>query len=416
MTAFALSGIRFSYREQPVLNGLDISIEKGKLHAVVGANGAGKSTLIKLLAGLLEPDEGEVLYEESPLHSFSAKERARRIAYMAQEVQVPSIFTASEIVTMARYPHKNTSAQMRDRDEIHEAMARTRTLPLYDKRMGEISGGEKQRVLLARALAQSAQALLLDEVTSALDIHHQLAVMEDLRGWLTPDRTVVMVLHDINLAARYADEIWMIADSRVYAHGVPEEVIHRNSIRDVFSVESMIDRNVVTGTPVVIPVEQRNRPLEGVAVGVICGGGSGREVLSALSGWGAEILTGVLNTGDSDQVTAERLGVEVMKIPAFSEVDEIDSKQLKEMMSTKKAIVMTNLPVGAGNFRNLYAAIHSKEIGIPLYYCPWNIGQQYVHKEYEWLWKQAISLSVHCTTESELQKKMKGSLIGKGPI
>lgn len=406
MIAFQLTGLEFSYRNHPVLTHLNMTLEKGRLHAVVGSNGAGKSTLIKLLAGLLTPEKGTLDFSGQALCALSDKERARHIAYMAQEVMIPGSFRAGEVVAMARYAHQNTEKEAFDEAAVQDAMQRTRTLSLFHQKIGEISGGEKSRVLLARALAQDTQVLLLDEVTAALDITHQLAVMEDLRAWLDEEKTVVMVIHDINLAARYADEIWMLSEGSVYAHGKPGELITRQNIQSVYEVDSLIDRNIVTDTPVVIPIERRRNSLEGIKVHVICGGGSGSQLLSTLYNWGTDVCAGVLNLGDSDQLTAKRLGMTVFSKDAFSEIEADDVARTLEAFAGIDAVLLTNLPIGPGNAQNLDLVLGAKEKGLKVFYCPWQLGTQYVHKNYEEVWKLVLRHAILCLTEADLKKQL----------
>lgn len=411
MNTFTLRDLSFSYREHPVLQELSMEVKPGRLHALVGANGAGKSTLIKILAGLMEANAGEIYLGGEPIGDLSDRERAKKIAYMAQEVQVPGAFMAGEIVSMARFAFRKETDAETDEKHIIGAMQRTGTLPFYRKRIGEISGGEKQRVLLAKALAQGTDILLLDEVTSALDINHQLAVMEDLREWLNEDRTILMVLHDINLAARYADEIWLLADGKIIAHGPPETLINQKNIQTVYEVDSFIDRNPVTDTPVVIPVERRKQTLTDLPVHVVSGGGTGSQVLSALYGWGVHLSAGILNIGDSDQVTAQRIGAELFTIQAFSEVQSDDTARIIEKMDRIKAVVLTNLPIGAGNVQNLELIRFAKEKEIPVLYCPWQVGVQYIHKSFEKEWEEALEGTVLCSSPESLRIELEKRIV-----
>lgn len=388
-----VQGLRFSYGRQEVLAKVDMQLQPGRLHAIVGANGAGKSTLIKLLAGLLDPAQGAVLYKGELICAMNDKQRARRMAYMAQELHVPADFTAKEMVEMARYARETDEE---DEKAVLDAMERTRTIAFSDRRIGELSGGEKQRVLLARAFAQGTDVLLLDEVTSALDLHYQLAVMEDLRDWLTPEHIIVMVLHDINLAARYADEIWLMKDKGIHLHGAPASVIHPDSIRSVYRVDSITERNPVTDSPIVIPVKRQEKKLP-LRLHVIAGGGSGRALYAALYRYGASVSTGVLNLGDTDHTIAKRLGMQVYETHPFSHVEEEDIAAVSEA----DAVLLTNLAVGPGNRKNLELALRRAE-KVPLLYCPWQVGAQFIHKEDEALWQEVLARAKVCPDEDAL--------------
>lgn len=396
---FETKDLGFSYGMTDTLRHVNLKAEAGKLHAIAGPNGAGKSTLIRLLAGLLTPHTGEVTFCGERIADFSDRERARAIAYMAQDTTVPGDFTAKEIVEMARYARTGGD----DEKAVLAAMERTRTLSFSDRKVGELSGGERQRVLLARAFAQGTDALLLDEVTSALDLHYQLAVMEDLRDWLTPERTILMVLHDINLAARYADEIWMMQDRTIAAHGKPAAVIQKEMIQRVYRVDSVTERNPVTGSPIVIPVERREEKLP-LRVFVIAGGGSGRALYAALYRLGADVTTGVLNAGDSDHTLAQRLGFHVREVPAFAEVAARDIANIDPR--GVDAVLLSNLPVGPGNRWNLELAARLGQHA-PLLYCPWQVGTQYIHKDYETDWQRLIADAVFCPDEEALEKELR---------
>ena len=300
---------------------------------------------------------------------------------------------------MARYAHQNTKQAALDESAIQTAMRRTHTLQLFHQKIGEISGGEKSRVLLARALAQDTQVLLLDEVTAPLDITHQLAVMEELRAWLDEDKTIVMVLHDINLAARYADEIWMLSEGRVYAHGEPEELITRENIQAVYEVDSLIDRNIVTDTPVIIPIQRRNSPLEGLKVHVVCGGGSGAQLLAAPTTENDSLHC--LNECDSDQLTAKRLGGGVCEA-AFSAIEEGDVLEAWKPHGDRRN-PSRNLPIGSGNGKNLDFIPWAAQRRLPVLYCPWQSGKQYVHRNYEDVWERALKTAQCCSSEADLK-------------
>lgn len=406
MISFQVDQLSFSYRNHPVLAGLDMTVHKGRLHALVGANGAGKSTLIRLLAGLLQPDLGKVNLEGKDLSSLKDKERAKQIAYMAQETMIPGNFTAGEVVAMGRYAYEKTPKAAFDEAVVQDAMNRTRTLPLFHQKIGELSGGEKSRVLLARALAQDTQVLLLDEVTAALDITHQLTVMENLREWMDEEKTVVMVLHDINLAARYVDEIWMLADGKVYAHGSPAEVLTRGNIEAVYDANCLIDWNILTNTPMIIPLERRKTAGEGMKVHVVCGGGSGSQLLSVLYSWGMNVTAGILNQGDSDQLTAKRLEMTVFSKEAFSSIEKDDVRNAWDKLDEIEAVLVTDMPIGSGNVSNIAFINMAADRGLPVLYCPWQNEPQYVHRDYEDEWERALDKTMRCQTRTHLKKQL----------
>lgn len=249
---FEIKNLSFNYGSGPLLVDLTTNFEAGKFHALIGPNGAGKSTLIKLLAGLVQPKAGQVLYESKPLDAYSELERAKRMAYMAQHIFLPGGFRAWEIVAMARYPYKEGQAEA-DR-AVEAAMVRTGTLDFYDRTVDLLSGGEVQRVLLARAFCQETDTLLLDEVTSALDLRVQHRIMEDLKAWTAGGGTVIMVLHDVNLAARYADLLTLIRAGRVLDQGPPEVVLTSDRMETLYGLPIQVSTNPITGKAMVTPL------------------------------------------------------------------------------------------------------------------------------------------------------------------
>lgn len=245
--------VTFAYRDQTVLHEIDLAIQPGELVGVIGPNGSGKSTLIKCLCHTLVPQRGRVWLDGCELASLSARQIAQRIAVVSQATELPPGFTAFEIVMMGRVPHlawwQNESA--RDKDIARAAMEATQTWSLADRLVNHLSGGERQRVVIARALAQEPHILLLDEPTAHLDIKHQIEVMELVRR-LARERglAVLIVSHDLNLAAQYCSRLILFKDGRVYKSGTPREVIAPEILRDVYGVNLLV-----------VPHPQNQRPM-----------------------------------------------------------------------------------------------------------------------------------------------------------
>ena len=217
-----------SYGERAVLHEVSFSVAPGEVLGLIGPNGAGKTTLIRALSGVLPARAGQVLVEGRSLRGMGASDLARHLAVVPQARSLPPAFTAWETVLLGRTPYLNWLGQVSPRDEeiTREAMRRTDTLALAERRVGELSGGEQQRVLLARALAQSTPILLLDEPTSNLDLQYQLSLLEQVRRLAKQDElSVVMVLHDLNLVARYCDQVALLVDGRIVRHGTVDAVL-----------------------------------------------------------------------------------------------------------------------------------------------------------------------------------------------
>ncbi|MCG8656494.1 ABC transporter ATP-binding protein [Yimella sp. NH-Cas1] len=250
-------GLTLTYDKHTVVDALDLALPAGQITAIVGANGCGKSTLLRGLSRVLRPHAGAVLLDGADLRSMHPKQVARRVALLPQQPVAPSGMTVVELVGLGRHPHQSAfRPRTRDDDRIvAEALEATATLDLADRLVEELSGGQRQRVWIAMVLAQQTDVLLLDEPTSFLDLAHAVDVL-DLVTDLNRERgtTVAMVLHDLNLAARYADELIAVKEGTVVAQGGPAEVITAERVRGVFGLTASIVPDPVTGTPLVVPI------------------------------------------------------------------------------------------------------------------------------------------------------------------
>jgi len=244
--------ISFRYHEDWVLQDVSFRVERGEFVGVIGPNGSGKTTLLKILYRLLEPKEGEVFFELVPMKKMDRTDIAKRIAVVAQETHLLFPFTVFETVLMGRSPYLGDLMFENEKDLAiaRKAMEWTRILPLSERPMDELSGGERKRVFIARALAQEPEVILLDEPTASLDIHHQIDFL-DLILTLNRERglTIVMVSHDMNAASEFCDRLILLQKGRVYKTGSPEEVITEENIESVYGCEVWIDHHPVSGMP-----------------------------------------------------------------------------------------------------------------------------------------------------------------------
>ena len=255
--------VSFGYRREVVLREITIAAVRGETFGIIGPNGSGKSTLMRLLSGVLVPRRGEVRLFGRPISDYAPHDRARAIAVVPQETAIEFPFTVTETVLMGRAPHLGRFAFEGDRDleAAHRAMQRTGVLHLAERSLHELSGGERQRVILARALAQDAAILLLDEPAAFLDIRHEVEIYDLLHELKQEGRTVLTVLHDLNLAALYCDRVALVKDGRLVAVGTPADVITYKTITDVYEVDVYVDRNDLTGAINVLPLSRRYRAL-----------------------------------------------------------------------------------------------------------------------------------------------------------
>jgi len=254
--ALAFEDVGFSYGAAPLVSGLDLAIEERTIVGILGPNGAGKTTLVRLASAALAPSSGRITLLGDDLSSLPSKERARRVAVVPQETHAVFEFTVEEIVRMGRAPHLGFLGIERPRDvEIaREAMDRCEVAHLSERSLRALSGGERQRVILARALAQEPRVLLLDEPTAFLDLKHRVAVYALLER-LHRERglTVVIVSHDINLAARHCDRLALLRAGRIAVDGTPGDVLRPEPIRAVYEVDVDIGTDPSSGRPFVIP-------------------------------------------------------------------------------------------------------------------------------------------------------------------
>lgn len=243
-------------KERRVLHQIDLKVGRRELIGLIGPNGAGKSSLLKLLMKLLTPTEGAIFLDGKDLKAWSHRALAQRVAYLPQSPSLDSAFPCREVVLMGRYAHLGRFERESSRDfEIaQEAMRRTATIALADRPVTELSGGELQRVLLARTLAQEATTLLLDEPTANLDPQHQLGVIELVASLVENGISVVMALHDLHLAARYCHRLLLLHQGEVIAEGTPRAVLTEQNLRRVYGIEAEITMHPTLHYPVVTPL------------------------------------------------------------------------------------------------------------------------------------------------------------------
>lgn len=252
MSIIGARNISFRYTDKPVLADVSFDLDAPQIVAVIGPNGSGKTTLLKILNATLFPDEGRLLIDGRDARLWSRREMARNVAIVPQESPAVFPFFAEEIVLMGRFPHLRSMAfeDKKDYRIVQEVMARTDSLSFARRRFNELSAGERQRVLIARALAQEPKILLLDESTVFLDLKHQAQFLSLLHE-LNRDQhlTVMFVTHDINLAAQNADRILLLYKGKKYAIGAPADVLTARNIREVYDVDVGIDQNPHDGSP-----------------------------------------------------------------------------------------------------------------------------------------------------------------------
>ncbi|MEO3860231.1 ABC transporter ATP-binding protein [Acrocarpospora sp. B8E8] len=251
------SALHLAYDDRPVIQDLDVAVPPGRITAIVGANACGKSTLLRALARLLSPRQGTVRLDGRALHSIPTRELAQRLGILPQAPVAPEGITVIDLVTRGRSPHQTWWRQWSKADQqaVQDALDATGVADLADRAVDELSGGQRQRAWIAMAVAQGTPVLLLDEPTTFLDMAHQVDVLDlitDLNR--RENRTIVMVLHDLNQACRYADHVIAMKSGRIVTEGTPTDVITPETVEEVFDLRCQITTDPVSGTPLIIPI------------------------------------------------------------------------------------------------------------------------------------------------------------------
>lgn len=369
MTVLEANRIVYSYTRKPVVNDVSLEVKKGEFMSILGPNGSGKSTLLKTLSHIYIPDSGEIVLMGKPLDTYKRKEIAQRIAMVPQDTSLDFEFTVEEVVLMGRHPFLGRFGKedVLDMDLAYEAMERTNTLHIKDSLITEISGGERQRVFIAKALAQNTSIMLLDEPTSHLDINHQIEILELLKRLNSEkELAIVLVIHDINLAARYSDRILLMKDGEIVDQGSPETVITPESIENTYGMKVVVETNRYTGHVTVTPIEVKRRLLgsERKRIHIIGGGGTSLELMNTLNQEGHYLSLGVINVGDSDWQHAKALRLQVIEEKPFSGISEKSTKKAFKKIMDSDIVVISPTPIGSGNLINLQLAMDALDKGI----------------------------------------------------
>ena len=349
-----------SYGDATVVDGVDLTVGStaeqsnpsespsggGELVGLVGPNGAGKTTLLHAISGAVEPDRGQVLVEGDDVRALSAAAVSRRIAVVPQETTLHFSFSVRQLVEMGRHPHRSRFElpTSRDRRLVDDAMERTRVARFAERTIDEVSGGERQRVLLARALAQDAPVLLLDEPTASLDLQHAVETMTLVRDLVDEGRTAVAAIHDLELAARFCDRVVVLAGGAVVAAGPPERVLDASHIDAAFDARVAVEPEPVGGGVAV-------RTLTGgdldVRVHVLGGGQPAARALGVLGDAGATLSLGPVPDGDRALATARALGADVVTTAPFQAVDA-DALDRSRSLATAADVVVLADSLGSG--------------------------------------------------------------------
>ncbi len=380
------------YGATPVVAGASLSVAPGEVVGLVGPNGAGKSTLLRAVTGEAKLLAGDIELAGMPLSGYRPAERARVVGVVPQQVVAAFSFPAEDFVAMGRHAHLTRfhDAGEIDRSVVERAMRVTDTDGLAGASIDALSGGDLQRLAFAQALAQEPRLLLLDEPTSHLDLNHRLQILDLMRELADDGLAVLAVFHDLDLAARYADRISVVAHGELGPAEKPERVLTAETVRSIFGVRAVVGTDPVTGTVSITPVLREGAVAKQARGRLLVVGGSGVAAplmrRAVLDGW--DVSAAALNAGDADATLASALGLEFVEIPPFAPMDDRAADAVSALAARADAIVVCVVPFGGGNVANLRAAVES---GRPLVLVGSIEGRDYAGGEAERLWQQALA-------------------------
>ena len=368
-----INNLSFSFDLKTVFDDLNFSVNRGEILSIIGPNGCGKSTLLRLLRGSLKAQSGNILWESTPIKNISAPEMARKVAVVPQSSTIYFPYKVREVVAMGRYPHRKNRLSFQnktDQQAIEQALVMTDILHLADRQITQLSGGELQRALLARALAQNSSVLFLDEATSHLDIDHRLELTELLvRLNREQGITIVQISHDLDLAAATSTRILMLTEfGNIVAIGSPETVMTTANLQKIFRVNIEVETNSITGTPQIVPrLNDLTPQLNNLKIHLLCGGNSGAAIMRKLHLATASITAGPLNQGDADAETAKILEINVTLEKPHSQFCDAVLVATAKLIKQADVLIVATQWWGNGNLACLDLANKALKQGIPVY-------------------------------------------------
>jgi iron complex transport system ATP-binding protein len=347
------------YDSRDIVKAVSCSFGEGTFTGIIGPNGSGKTTLLKAFSRVI-PSSGILELDGKPISEYSPAELGMALGYVPQDEGRPFSFTVMQVVLMARYARTSRFAALAPADftRCHRALGETGISHLADRSIRTLSGGEWQRVLIARALAQDTRVLLLDEPTSHLDLSHQSDILSLMRSLAASGSTIVGVFHDLNMAALYCDRLIMIHNGEVVADDTPTQVLTPETIRRVYGADVVTSFHPATGRTFLMPLDTAGRNTGATnrrSVLVISGGGSGSNLLHFLSGKGFLLSAGILATTDTDYLTAKALDIPCIAVLPFSQIPAHSLEKLRTLLLRADRIVLSAHPFGTGNLPVLLA-------------------------------------------------------------
>jgi iron complex transport system ATP-binding protein len=365
-----VKNLDFAYEGSNVLNNISFNVEDGCFLSILGPNGSGKSTLVNLICKVLKKYKGTITIKGRNIENLSSKEIAKLVAVVPQYSNTGFDFLVGELIMMGRFPYISRFGREKkqDYDIVENVMEKTKTLPLYKKRFSELSGGEKQRVVIAQALVQDTPIVLLDEPTSHLDINFQIEIMELFHELnINEGKTIIGVFHDINLAVNYSKDAILLKNGIIFNYGEINDIITKENIKKVFNSDVYVGKNPFTGklyiSPTFNPVFEGPADVRDIKVHVIGGGGAASPIINLLHGRGYTVSCGVVNNFDTDLNTSEMLGISYVSEAPFSPISLYSQNKNLEFIKSSEIVILPEIEFGHGNFSNLVSVKEAQELG-----------------------------------------------------
>jgi len=345
--------LRAGYGTEDIVKAISCTFSEGTFTGIIGPNGSGKTTLLRAFSRVI-PSSGILELNEKAVAEYSPSELGMALGFVPQDEGRPFSYTVLQVVLMSRYARTSRFAALAPEEyaRCHRALEETGIAHLSDRSIRTLSGGEWQRVLIARALAQDTKVLLLDEPTSHLDLSHQSEVLSLMSRLAASGSTIIGVFHDLNLAALYCDRLIMVRQGQLVADGTPAHVLTPGRIREVYGADVVTSVHPVTGRTFLMPI---STPERGVVpdttrnILVISGGGSGSVLLQFVSRRGYPVAAGLLATTDTDYLTVKALHIPCEEVPPFSRIPDHSLASFRDALDRADRVILSMHPVGTGN-------------------------------------------------------------------
>lgn len=360
---FKTEAMSVGYDGKTLIRDININLDKGKILTLIGPNGAGKSTVLKSVTGQLELIAGTVYIDWRDVRAWQPRDMAKNMAVVLTERIRPELMTCAEIVAMGRYPYTNMFGRLtaEDKEVVWSALERVNATELAERDFADLSDGQRQRIVLARAICQEPEVLVLDEPTAYLDIRHKIELLDILRGMARDKNvTVIMSLHEIDLAMKVSDYIMCLKGETVEAFGTPEMIFENNTVEQLYDISSG-SYDLLFGSV------ELTRPKGKPRVFVVGGGGFGIPCYRALQKRGIPFAVGILFENDVDFQVASKLSANVVTAPAFERMNKSHFDEASRLLMECEAVIDAGAPVGEFNRLNAELLKLAEMNGIPVY-------------------------------------------------